>query len=173
MFLWLTPVVVAALLGVVSFLSRREQKGAHSNEVFTMSRSLIISVLAVALICLCMAGGLYFYGGSRPKSDALVPLVIAAASVSCSLVWSIYVVRLGDSGLRVGLFGMRSVSYNSIARIVEIRNQGSPRVLLVTHEGRTVGIWSNLVGFDALVRKLSAACPSATHDRLDRPGQKI
>lgn len=173
MFLWSTPVVVAVPLAIVSFLSRREQEDTHAGKVFTMSRSLIISAMAVALICLCMAGGLYFYGGARSKNDALVPLAIAVASVLCSLVWSVYVVRLGASGLRVGLFGKRSVLYGSIARIVENRNQGSPRALLVTQEGKKVGIWSNLVGFDRLVRQLIIACPSATHDRLDRPGEKI
>lgn len=173
MLFWLTPVVVAVLVAAVSFLSRREQERGHSGGEFTISRSLIIAALAVALICLCMAGALYFFVSARPKSDASVPLAVATASAACSLIWSVYVVRLGDSGLSLGLFGKRSVSYGSIARIVEIRNQGSPRALLVTKDGRSIGIWSNLAGFDTLVRQLLAACPSATHDRVVKRGERF
>jgi hypothetical protein len=173
MFFWLAPVVVSIVLTVVSLLSKEEGERRQRGATFTMSRSLIYAALAVSLICLSMAGGVYYFSGTHPRSDALPPLTVAGASALCSLIWSAYAVRLGTSAISVGLFGTRLVSYGSIARIVEIRNQGAPRAVLVTTDGKKIGIWSNLIGFDALVRQLSARCPSAIHELIEKPGERF
>lgn len=170
---WFTPVVVGLGLSVVRIYSQRAQSDVCTDNRFFMTRALSYMMLAVAIVSLCAAASVYFTNSGHPKSDANPGLAISAAAILCALVWSLYEVRLEASTLRFGLLARRPLPYERIARIVEIRNERSPRAILITVDGKKVGIWSNLNGFDTLMNRLVDKCPAARHERLDKPGQRL
>jgi hypothetical protein len=173
MYFWLTPVAVGLALSLVRFYSKRSQDSINTDNRFFMSRVLSYIMLVVALASFCAAVSVYLPNSGHTKSDANPGLIITAASILCALVWNLYEVRLETSTLRFGLMARRSLSYDQIARIIEVCNEKSPRAILITLDGKRVGIWSNLNGFDTLIDRLVDKCPSARHERLDKPGQRM
>jgi hypothetical protein len=171
MYFWLTPVVVGFALSLLRLYSLKAQSDECADNKFFMNRALSYMMLVVAIGSLFAAASVYFTNSGHPQSDANPGLVISGAAILCALVWSLYEVRLEISTLRFGLLARRSLSYERIARIVEIRNEKSPRAILITVDGKKVGIWSNLTGFDTLMNRLVNKCPAARHECLDKPGQ--
>ncbi|MBE1160805.1 hypothetical protein [Dyella acidiphila] len=167
-FFWLTAFVVGFALSIVRLYSNREQSDECAENRFFMTRAWSYIMIFMAIAGLCMAAAIYFGHFGHPKEDAFPGLALSAGATLCALVWSCYEVRLEPSALRFGLLARRSLHYESIAKIVEIRNEKSPRAILVTVGGKKVGIWSNLSGFDVLMRRLADRCPGASHERVGR-----
>ncbi|SDY61729.1 hypothetical protein SAMN04515617_117114 [Collimonas sp. OK242] len=156
-----TAAVVAICLSLVSLLANRERaKHRDGGLKFRMEKTLTYTLIAVTLISSCMA---LFWLLKEPHyqgqgDDAVVPAFIGFCAILCGLVFSSYEVRLGETNLYFGIKGRREISYSSIAEIHDIRNEGSPRMILVTNLGTRIGIWSNLLGYDDLVAELKSRC---------------
>ena len=80
----------------------------------------------------------------------------------CAFIWAYYEVRLERDVIRFGLKARRSIGYAEISKIVNIRNQGSPRAELITNTGKRIKIWSNLLGYENLISELKAHCDCGT-----------
>ncbi len=156
-----TAVVVGVCLSLVSIMANREQ-ASHLGEktIFRMQRTLSLTLIAVAV-----GSSLFglFWLKHEPQYqdqalDAMVPVAIGLCAVVCAFVFSLYVVRINETHLSYGLMGIKTIEYNSIKEIRDIRYEGSPRIILVTNSGRNIGIWSNLLGYDELISELRRRC---------------
>lgn len=158
---YLTALVVGIVLNVISILASKERaKDIVSKTVFGMERTLIYAALMVAFSCCIIAMFCVF---SVPESkvhhrDFLVPTVIGLMAVGCATIWALYRVELGKDVLYFRLLGKRSIRYGEINNIRDIRNQGSPRIVLEANGGSKINLWSNLLGHDVLVKGLRDRC---------------
>jgi hypothetical protein len=159
--IYLTALVVGIILSVISFFSSNERaKSLRSETDFRMERTLIYAALAVAFFCCFLAifCDVRVLEGKMPISNVLVPATIGILSAFCSAIWAGYKVNLGENKLFFGFLGKKSIKYSEIENITDVRNQGSPRIVLKTKDGKSLNLWSNLLGHDMLVEKLRERC---------------
>lgn len=163
----LTAAVVGLVLSIVSIFLKRERSWYVSvGSVYGMEKTLVyvcvcvaVAMILLAIILLILAA---YYGG-RHGRDAEIPACIGAAAALCALIWSIYQVRVEDVCIRFGLSARQSLLYSEIKEIRDIRNQGSPRAVLVAASGREHNLWSNLLGYEQLMDNLKKKCPTASY----------
>ncbi|WP_369148848.1 hypothetical protein [Burkholderia pseudomallei] len=163
-----TAAVVGIFLSIMSVLVRNERSRFSSvGNVYKMEKTLIYTCVFIAVVMTVTA---LFVAIRIPGrgGDASVPACIGAAAALCALIWSIYEVRLETSGLRFGLRARRSVAYSEIKEIHDIRNQGSPRAVLITNSGIRINIWSNVLGYAELIEKLKGRCPHASYELVEQ-----
>lgn len=170
----LTVGVSGIALSLMSlFISKEVSSYRQDGATFKMQRTLVYFLVIVALCAILFSAFIFFrrpqYDGQA--GDALVPMVIAGICVICALVWTYYEVRLEDDGLHLGLQGRKILQYSQVVKIVDIRNQGSPRAVLITESGDRVGIWSNLLGYERLISELQIRC-GCDYVKLEARGQK-
>lgn len=172
----LTAMVVSILLSIVSMFARREQaRYACTGNSYKMERTLIYVCLSIAVVMigvalfLCMQAA-YFDG--THGGGAEVPACVGLVSACCAFVWSVYQVVLDKMCVRFGLMARRTLDYTEIKEIRDIRNQGSPRILLVSKSGEKFNLWSNLLGYENLIAELKIKCPSATYRVVERPAMR-
>jgi hypothetical protein len=160
-------------LTLMSLLIATEINGHRQDgTIFKMQRSLVFFVMAVAICGVLLS----IYILRQPQyptqsQDALVPASIAGICVICALIWMSYEVRLESESLRFGFKARKCVLYSEIIKIVDIRNQGSPRAILTTKSGGHVGVWSNLLGYEKLISELKIRC-ACDYVKLENRGQK-
>jgi hypothetical protein len=167
----LTAAAVAVLLSVVSLLRGGERSRYKPlGEVYKMEKTLIYPCLCVSFSMPALAIFLSFqaayYGGSHGR-DAGVPAFVGVAASFCALIWSVYEVRLDATSIKFGLVARLALQYAEIREIRDIRNQGSPRTVLIGDDGKRFNIWSNLLGHDDLIDKLKARCPEASYQLVE------
>lgn len=165
-----TAAVVGILLSLISLFARKEgARFKSTTNVYKMQKTLIYTCLCVATSMIALAGFLWvqaIYYGGRHGGDAAVPATIGAFAALCALIWSLYEVRLEAASIRFGLAARRSLAYSEVKEIRDIRNQGSPRAVLIGGRGERYGLWSNLLGYGDLIDKLKEHCPSALYNRV-------
>jgi hypothetical protein len=173
----LTAAAVAVLLSVVSVLRGRERSRYKSlGEVYKMEKTLIYPCLCLSFSMLALAIFLSvqaaYYGGSH-GGDAGVPAFVGVAASCCALIWSVYEVRLDATSIKFGLVARLALQYSEIKEIRDIRNQGSPRAVLISGDGKGFNIWSNVLGYHDLIDKLKARCPSASYHLVEGRSSRL
>lgn len=160
-----TGAAVGLCLSVMSFFASRERRKVKITDgTYRMQRTIIYTCAILALLLIFLTFGLLWqaeFRHGRRGSDAAVPACLGAFSALCAVVWSTYQVRIESDSLRFGLGAKKSLPLKDVKEIRDIRNQGSPRVVLITREGKKIGLWSNLLGYEDLIDKLKAGCPEA------------
>lgn len=153
------------------FIAREINGHRQEDHIFKMQRSLIFSAMAVAICGVLFS----FYILCQPQyatqsQDASLPLSLAGLCIICALLWMSYEVRLGSASLLFCFKARKCVPYSEIVKIVDIRNQGSPRAILTTKTGARVGVWSNLLGYEKLISELTIRC-QCDYVKLENRGQ--
>lgn len=172
-FAGLAPGISSIALALMSlYISKETRMHRQVGGVFKMQSTLIYFVMAVAVCALLLSFYILYqpqYSGRR--EDALAPLSLVVICSVCALVWVSYEVRLETESLNFGIRGRRRLHYSQIVKIVDIRNQGSPRAILITRSGNRHGVWSNLLGYEALISELKIRC-RCDYEKLEARGQK-
>lgn len=166
MYFSLVAAVVGVGLSIVAFFSRRERaRSLIVGDVYKMERVIIYTSLFVCVAMMAVAISLIVHDayGDAHGSDADVPASVGLLAAICALVWSAYEVRTEAACIRFGLMARKSLPYLQVREILDIRNQGSPRAVLITADGRKFKIWSNLIGYYDLVDKLKSRCSMASY----------
>lgn len=140
-------------------ISKETSMHRQVDGTFKMQATLVYFVMIVAVCALLLA----FYILNEPqysshRDDALPPLSISVICSVCALIWTSYEVRLEAENIHFGIKGRRCLPYSQIIKIVDIRNQGSPRAVLITKSGSRFRVWSNLLGYEALIAELKDRC---------------
>jgi hypothetical protein len=150
---------VAIVFGFSSLrvLLALERKGAQETDTtFRIKKDLVSFFDGLFLVSLVL-GGLLFLS-EKPNhglSNAFPAVIMGIISISCSLVYSLYEVRLEESHLRYGLRGCKRIPYSTILEIKDVQDKNSSKMILSTSLGR-IGLWRNLLEYEELLVALKS-----------------
>lgn len=156
--IWVGVAIVGGLSSL-RVLVALERKGVReTGTTFRIKKDLVAFFDGLFLVSFAL-GGLLFLA-SKPNqglSDAFPAVIIGMLSISCSLVYSLYEVRLEESHLRYGLRGHQQIPYSTIHEIRDVQDENNPKMILSTSLGR-IGLWRNLLEYEELLAALKSRC---------------